>query len=80
MRLTGEDLQAIEAAERDTYYALWGYDGLGGIGPKLAYERLPKPKADQFVRVQSNRGNSRAPFGAKRNHSQGHGWKSNHQS
>jgi len=71
----------IDDIERNGYYALWGYDGLGSIGPKESYEQhranelarlhqpgkpLPPPKRKD------------APFGAKRNHRRGHGWKAGH--
>jgi hypothetical protein len=67
------------------YYALWGYDGMGGIGPKEPYEmheakrKAALREAQPLASQPFQRNKKVSPFGARRNHRKGHGWKANHQ-
>lgn len=69
--------------ERSVYYRGWGYDGHGSPGPKLSYERYQQEQRGELLKneyaAQTSRATQKdAPFGAKRKHQKGHGWRENH--
>jgi len=80
-----EFFAALKDADENAHYALWGYDGMGGIGPKEEYRQhlarqqhelwanLPTPKPDDRRHRQGW-----AQVGTKRSHRRGHGWKASH--
>lgn len=77
MHITPEE---IEAVERRCYDALWGYDGLGSIGPKESYEDFERKRRADLFKAAPASPDLRPSFEQARNHKRGHSWKANHES